>query len=243
MSDEDNLTGSGEEALSRLAGGSVLDVATGSGCFINLMVENLRSYEEISGIDSSLKAIEAAKKGHPLENIHFSHMDATRMGFCNQSFDTVCMANSMHHMSDLAGVLAEMKRVCKSGGNIILSEMFCDGQSETQLTHVYLHHWWAAVDRAEGITHYETFPRQQLAEIAGKMGMERIRLYELKDLEGDPLEADLLRELDGIIDRYIQRAQGLAKGTQLMQRGEELRQRAHRVGFHAATSVLIIGKN
>jgi transposase len=120
--------------------------------------------------------------------------------------------------------------------------MFRDGQSETQLTHVALHHWWAAVDTAQGITHYETLTRQQVVEITEKLGLHHLRQYDLKDVEADPRDAELVRELDGIIDRYLQRTQNLDGEIELRQRGEELRQRVHEVGFHGATTLLVIGE-
>ena len=231
-----------EEALRQLSGGRVLDAATGNGGFITFLMENLKGYTEITGIDSNERLLEVAQKSHSLDNIHFQRMDAARMDFPDSYFDTVCIANSLHHMIYMPGVLTEMMRVCKPGGHLIISEMYRDGQSETQLTHVFLHHWWAAVDTAGGITHFETFTRQQVVEIIEKIGCHHLKYYDQKDLESDPRDPELIRELDGIIDRYIQRTQALVGGEQLRRRGEELRQRVHDMGFHGATSLLAIGE-
>ena len=69
-----------------------------------------------------------------------------------------------------------------------------------------------------------------------------MKFYEEKDLDADPKDPELIRELDGIIDRYIQRSQALKDGAELCQQGEELRLRAHLMGFHGATSLLMIGE-
>jgi ubiquinone/menaquinone biosynthesis C-methylase UbiE len=230
-----------EESLGKLSGGYVLDVATGNGGFINFLVENLKDYREITGIDCNERPLEAAHESHAQENIHFMRMDAARMDFPDRHFDTVCIANSLHHIADLPSVLAEMRRVCKPGGHFIISEMYRDGQSETQLTHVLLHHWWAAIDTAEGIIHHETFTRQQVLEIIKKLGLDKLKYFDLKDLDLDPKEPELIQELDGIIDHYTQRLNDLDEGMELRQRGKELRQRVHAVGFHGATSLLVIG--
>jgi len=168
-------------------------------------------------------------------------MDATHLNFPDRHFDTVCISNSLHHMADLPTVLSEMLRVCKPGGNFIISEMYRDGQSETQLTHVYLHHWWAAVDTADGITHYPTFTRQQIMDVANNLGLQQLNYYDDQDLESNPKNPELIQELDGIIDRYIQRSQGLNGEVELCRRGEELRQRVHEVGFQGASSLFMIG--
>jgi ubiquinone/menaquinone biosynthesis C-methylase UbiE len=242
MNERSGLMESAEDTLGNLSGGHVLDVATGSGGFITFLMGSLKDYTEITGIDHNERPLEAAQKSHSLENIHFQRMDAARMDFPDSHFDTVCIANSLHHMIYLPGVLSEMMRVCKPGGHIIISEMYRDGQSETQHTHVLLHHWWAAIDAAEGITHFETFTRQQVVEIIEKLGCHHLKYYDMKDLVSHPRDPELIRELDGIIDRYIQRVQALKGKEELRQRGEALRQRAHEVGFHGATSLLMIGE-
>jgi SAM-dependent methyltransferase len=231
-----------EEALSRIYAGQILDVATGSGGFITFLLDNIGDFSEITGIDSSLRPLDAARNAFLRDNIHFLQMDAARMKFPDQYFDTVCISNSLHHMEDLPAVLNEMGRVCKPGGQFIISEMYRDGQTETQQTHVALHHWWAAVDTAEGIHHRETYTRRELVEITDKISLKSPSYFDLKDLDANPKDAQLIHELDGIIDRYIQRLKGIGGGVELLQRGETLRQRVHQVGFHGATSLLVIGK-
>jgi ubiquinone/menaquinone biosynthesis C-methylase UbiE len=242
MNDRGGLMETAEAALSELSGGHVLDVATGSGGFVTFLMENLKDYREITGIDSNERRLEAARKSHNLENVHFQLMDAAQMGFPDSQFDTVCIANSLHHMAGLPRVLTVMLRVCKPGGHIIISEMVRDGQSETQLTHVYLHHWWAVVDTAEGIIHNETFTRRQVIEIIEELDLHDLMYYDQKDLDSDPRDPELIRELDSIIDRYIQRIKDINGGAELCQRGEELRQRVHQVGFHGATTLQMIGE-
>src|SRR4030042_7175323 len=122
-----------EDALIKLSGGYVLDVATGGGGFVNFLMENLKDYLEITGIDCNEKPLDAARKSYSQANIHFIRMDAARIDFPDGRFDTVCISNSLHHMSDLPRVLPEMKRVGKPGGHIIIAEMYQDGQCETQL--------------------------------------------------------------------------------------------------------------
>ena len=231
-----------EERLNQLSGGYILDVATGRGGFINYLVDNLKDYTDITGIDSNELTLEAARKSHVQEDHHFLCMDAAHMDLPDEHFDMVSMANSLHHMADLPGVLSEMVRVCKPGGHLVICEMYRDGQTETQLTHVYLHHWWAAIDRAEGINHFETFTRQQVIEIIQKMSLKNALYYDSKDLDSNPKDPELIRELDGIIDRFIQRTETLEGKEDLRLRGELLRLRVHETGFHGASCLITIGE-
>jgi ubiquinone/menaquinone biosynthesis C-methylase UbiE len=231
-----------EQALGQISAGHILDVATGNGGFITFLLDNIKDFTEITAIDHDERPLIAARKAYTQDNIHFLCMDAADCHFPEANFDSVCIANSLHHMESLTSVLAEMLRVCKPEGHVIISEMYRDGQSETQLTHVFLHHWWAAVDRAEGITHDETYTRQEIIEIIKKMGLHSSEYYDLRDLDINPKDPKLIQQLDSIIDHYIQRSKGLHGVADLHERGEQLRQRVHDVGFHGATNLLMIGK-
>lgn len=229
-----------KDILGRLPGGRVLDLATGSGGFIHFLLEGLNGYTEIIGLDNNERALTAfanAFKDQP--NIHFELGDARCLSFDPASFDLVCLSNSLHHFDDPQLVLHQMARVLRPGGHLLLSEMYRDGQTETQLTHVHLHHWWAAVDTANGILHRETYRRQEIVELAGGISLENLAVYDLADLEADPKSPEITAELEPVFERYIQRAQGF---PELQARGADLRQRVQEIGFHSATTLVVLGR-
>jgi ubiquinone/menaquinone biosynthesis C-methylase UbiE len=226
--------------LSHISGGRVLDVASGRGGSIQFLIENLPAYDEIIGIDI-VAADAATQSAFEGKKVRFLQMDAAHMDFADASFDAVFIANSLHHLADLPGVLAEMNRVLKPGGHFIIIEMVRDEQAETQLTHVHLHHWWAAVDTARGVCHHETFTRQQILDRVAGLGLQAPAIHELSDTSDDPKAPETIQYLDTVIDQYIQRSASLPNAVELTRRGEELRQRVHEIGFHSATSLLIVG--
>jgi ubiquinone/menaquinone biosynthesis C-methylase UbiE len=168
-------------------------------------------------------------------------MDAANMDFPEASFDAVCISNSLHHMSNLDIVLEEMKRVLRPGGYLILSEMYNDNQAETQMTHVMIHHWCAAVDTAMGITHNETYTRQQILDIFGSLGLNGITLEDTSDLNDNPKNPDTIKYLSDATDEYLKRIEGLPVEATLRQRGLELRRHLEEIGFHNATNLLVSG--
>jgi SAM-dependent methyltransferase len=230
------------DILNEISGGRVLDVATGQGGFADYMAASLQDYTNIIGIDNSQRVINAAQQNVARENVYFILMDADRLGLGDESLDTVSISNSLHHMANLARVLAEIKRVLKPGGRCIISEMYRDEQTPAQLTHVYLHHWWAQVDSALGITHHETYTRQELVDILAGLGLRNLALHDHAELDNDPQDAQVIEKLDQVIDTYVQRAEKTPKYETLKQRGEALRQRLHDVGFHAATHLIAVGE-
>ncbi|MFX1299344.1 MAG: class I SAM-dependent methyltransferase, partial [Promethearchaeota archaeon] len=145
-------------------------MCTGEGDFISTLMQTLNGYERFIGVDMSRKALEEARKkfeGHPVQ---FMEMDAGNLEFDDNVFDTVCIANSLHHLNDPGVVLSEMKRVLKHGGHFIVQEMYQDGdQSEAQVTDTIEHHWGAKIDRQLGEIHYETLSHKEIKTLLGSL--------------------------------------------------------------------------
>ena len=228
-----------KDILGQIAAGRVLDVATGGGGFVHFLLEGLSDYSEIIGVDNNDRAAAGfaeAFKENP--RIHFQKMDAHQLEFDDASFDIVCISNSLHHL-DPVPVLREMKRVLRPGGHLLVSEMYRDNQTETQMTHVHLHHWWAAVDTVNGIVHNETYTRQGLLDLVSPLELTDISTYDISDLTENPRDPAIMEELAPVFERYIQRAEG---HPELQTRGAELRQRVEEVGFHSATALVVMGR-
>jgi SAM-dependent methyltransferase len=226
--------------LGDLSGGRVLDVATGAGSFVQFLLDGLRDHGEIVGIDANperREPFEAAFGGRA--DVRFVEMDAHHLDFADGSFDTVCVSNSLHHFADPSPVLAEMLRVLGPGGHVIVNEMYRDGQSATQETHVLLHHWWAAVGTRRGEVHRETYRRPEIVAIVEGLGLTDLRLVDLADPDEDPHDPDTVAELEAAIDRHVTLAEGDAA---LEQRGEELRARLRDVGVRSATQLVAVGR-
>ena len=141
-----------EEVLNKIDGGRVLDVATHEGGFVHILKDNLQSYTQIIGIDINVQAIVKAHNSIGNKQIKFMVMNAEQLNFANNSFDTVSISASLHHLTDIRQVLTEMMRVLKPGGNFIVAEMHRDGQTEAELTTIFLHHWVASVDQSDRTT-------------------------------------------------------------------------------------------
>ncbi len=229
-----------KDILGQLSGGRVLDVATGGGNFIHFLLEGLQDYTDIIGVDNNERAAATfteAFKENP--KVKFQMMDAQKLDFDDSSFDLVCISNSLHHL-DPVPVLREMKRVLRPNGFLLISEMYRDGQTETQMTHVHLHHWWAAVDTVNGIVHRETYTRQGLLDLVSELNLKDLATFDLYDLSEDPKSPDIITELEPVFERYIQRADG---HPELQTRGKELKKRVKEIGFHSATTLVVMGKN
>ena len=230
------------EKLVDLHGGRVLDVATQEGHFVQILMENLNDYTDIVGIDINKQAIEMAQNTIGQEGVRFLVMNAEQLAFENESFDTVSISASLHHLSNIQQVLEEMKRVLKPGGQFIVVEMHRDGQTEAELTSVYLHQWVAEVDSTLGRLHNYTLARQEFANYIARLGLSNVEFYDYIDQDKDPMEKTRIERLEGLIERISRRAEGASNYGKLKARGEELRQRLHEVGAKREPILIILGE-
>lgn len=91
----------------------ILDVGCGTGattCYLS------QFRPKIQGVDFSSLFIEEAKKTAPF----FRVMDMTSLDYPDNSFDLVCSADAIEHVQGLEKSLAEMDRVLKPGGHLVL---------------------------------------------------------------------------------------------------------------------------
>jgi SAM-dependent methyltransferase len=221
--------------------GRTLDVASGNGYFLELLLTGARSYSEAVGVD--MKEAAAGPFGETFKDnsrVSFKVMDGAKLDFADASFDTVSISHSLHHIQDPAAVLKEMYRVLRPGGNFIINEMFCDGtQTETQKTHILLHHWMGIIDTAAGVYHRETYKREELLGFARTLGLQNLTTHDIADLGDDPMSVEVQDEIAPVIDRYAAR---VADQQEMLQIADSLRQRLKKVGFHSATTLLILAK-
>jgi len=229
------------DALRGIHGNRVLDVATAEGGFIEILIHQLASYSEVLGIDISVDALNAARSRHTWDKVHFARMDAGHLGLPCESFDTVNASASLHHLADVPQALAEMVRVLRPGGRLILTEMHSDGRTPGQMVTVFLHQWIAAVDAALGIHHYCTLGRQEILDQVAALGLRDVACYDFSDTQSDPLDKESFEQMRALIDTTIERTRTTGDAEALELRGTHLRQRLEQFGTQREPVLLVVG--
>ena len=231
-----------ENALHDISGGRLLDVATGGGAFIATLIGSLQDYTEIVGIDTRETPWEVEDSVFKRDHITYQMMDARAMTFADASFDTVTTANSLHHMADPQRALAEMMRVLKPGGHLIVREMYRDHQTEEQLTHVYLHHWWGGIDRALGVSHSETYTRQTVLDWIEALALRHLSVLDYADLDSDPHDEATVAARHAQIARYLDLAKDMPNFAAIRADSDRLAARLDTVGVRSPTALFVIGE-
>jgi len=166
-------------SLSQISGGKILDVGTERGDFIQALIASLKAYDSFIGIDISDEYLDDAKKKFTNEPVSFQKMNAENLEFADESFDTVCISYTLHHLVNQRRVLEEMYRVLKPEGTFILQELFCDGnQTDSQLVDLLLHHWIAKIDRSRNEPHFDALSRTQIRNLISLFPFSDIQMFE-----------------------------------------------------------------
>jgi ubiquinone/menaquinone biosynthesis C-methylase UbiE len=240
------------DRMSSISGGRVLDVGTQHGDFISVMMKSLKDYETFVGIDISEESLEKAREAITENPVKFELMNAEELKFEDDSFDTVCISHSLHHLENIDAVLGEMTRVLKPDGYLILQEFFSDeDQSEAQQTEILTHRLFTRLDRMEGIVHFDTLSRQQIKDIVNELGMSTVEVFEtawsLSCLDcdkaqqcEDPKSEYNMKHCREEIHDILKRAKDHPETDDIQQEAKLLLDRLEKTGYQSASLLFFI---
>jgi demethylmenaquinone methyltransferase/2-methoxy-6-polyprenyl-1,4-benzoquinol methylase len=104
-------------AVAPQAGERILDIAAGTGTSSAALA---KSGAEVVAADFSAGMIEVGRKKHP--TIAFVQADAMALPFADGEFDAVTISFGLRNVEDPKRALAEMYRVLKPGGRLVICE-------------------------------------------------------------------------------------------------------------------------
>lgn len=151
-------------------GGDVLEVGVGTGLALPFYAPGMR----VTGIDFSEDMLDRARAKVVEENLthvrDLRQMDARKLDFPDNSFDTVVAMHLISVVPDPEQVMVEMARVCKPGGHILVVNHFARDEG-----------WLAWFERkfapfADFLGWHSNFPKDRV------LGVSALNLIEEKHL-------------------------------------------------------------
>lgn len=103
-------------------GREVLEIGCGRGGGSSYIARYLKPARMV-GVDISQKAIAFCRKVHKVANLDYRHGDAEALPFADASFDAVVNVESSFCYGSLDGFLAEVARVLRPGGHLLLADI------------------------------------------------------------------------------------------------------------------------
>jgi ubiquinone/menaquinone biosynthesis C-methylase UbiE len=111
------------EAAGPQAEDEVLDVACGPGSVVLAFAPHVRCAMGLDATPAMLDQARALAQSRGLRNVEWHCGDVYALPFADERFGIVTCRFAFHHLQDPARAFAEMLRVCRRGGRIVL----CDG--------------------------------------------------------------------------------------------------------------------
>jgi ubiquinone/menaquinone biosynthesis C-methylase UbiE len=96
----------------------VLDAGCGTGIFTEYLVS---AGMDVTGFDESPEMLKIAERKETLKSVRLVRGDIFKIPFESASFDRVLCAYVIEFIKDVKPVVAELKRVLKSGGILVLA--------------------------------------------------------------------------------------------------------------------------
>lgn len=157
-------------AVAPKAGQRILDIAAGTG---TSSASFAKSGAEVVAADFSEGMLEVGRRRQAhIPNIEFVWADATDLPFADNSFDAATISWGLRNVQDVPSALAEMRRVVKPGGRVVVCEFSTPAEPLR--------------------TPYQFYTRHLLPKIAGVIGGNRGAYEYLNEsIENWPNQRDL----------------------------------------------------
>jgi ubiquinone/menaquinone biosynthesis C-methylase UbiE len=177
-----------QAALSRLvqasdagSGDTVLDVACGPGLVVRAFAEVAA---RVTGVDLTPAMVERAREHtQGLQNVELVCGDVEQLPFADATFSIVVSRLAFHHFPHPGRVLAEMKRVCKPGGRVVIADVL--GDTDPRVAAAF-----HALEMQRDPSHSRMLPLSELDALFDTAGLRRRpTLHSQLDFELDSLVA------------------------------------------------------
>jgi demethylmenaquinone methyltransferase/2-methoxy-6-polyprenyl-1,4-benzoquinol methylase len=106
------------------AGDRALDVCTGTGDLALALADRVTASGEVVGVDFAERMLERARaKAEGRPGVRFAAADALALPFADDAFDAAAVAFGIRNVDDLDLGIAEMARVVRPGGRVVILEI------------------------------------------------------------------------------------------------------------------------
>ena len=145
-------------------GQRVLDVGSGTGRLAFALADRVGPGGSVAGVDAASEMVARANKNNRRRRrpVTFTTARAQQLPFPEESFDAVTCTLALHHVApdDRAAAVAEIHRVLRPGGRVLIAEFDGAGGGLTPLARLHTRHpeHAGALDQATDLLTAAGFP-------------------------------------------------------------------------------------
>lgn len=168
--------GSLVELVPEDAGGRWIDLACGPGLVSRALAARVAAVEGFDLTPAMIEKASAEARAAGVENVAFSLGDATALDSPDASYDGAITRFSLHHIPVPGRVVAEMARVVRPGGWVVIGDHLTDEEGDAAA-------WHQEIERLRDPTHWASQTRARLRAMGEAAGLEldeeRVAEFEL----------------------------------------------------------------
>jgi len=145
----------------------VLDVACGPGLVAFYLAPHVR---HVTGADLTPAMLEQAQRMQAekgLANLSWQAAAAESLPFADASFSLVVTRYSLHHMPAPAAAIAEMRRVCRPGGRIVIVDVYTTSAEQDE--------FFNRIERLRDPSHTRALGLKELQSLATVAGIGELQ--------------------------------------------------------------------
>lgn len=218
-----------------------MDAATGKGSFAEALHQYLKNYTSITGIDIDKKSLDKARVKLKAPNIKFELNDAEAIKYDDEIFDTVCIADSLHHLRDVSKVLKEMKRVLKSGGTFIIEEFIDDELDKEQTIYMRFHNFLGEINNLFNTVHNPILTKKEIIDYVNNLNLQSFDIYMDIPTYNKQKAEEEKKLLSGKIDKKLKKIKDIKKYDTFRIKAEEIKEQINKIGIKRPPFIYIIG--
>jgi SAM-dependent methyltransferase len=142
-----------------------LEVACGPGIVSRALAPRVGSVQGVDLTPSMVEKARAEAEAAGVDGVEFSLGDATALDFDDGAFDGAITRFSLHHIPVPGRVLAEMARVVRPGGLVVVSDHLTDEDGDAAA-------WHGEVERLRDPSHWASLTPARIRELGAAAGLE-----------------------------------------------------------------------
>ncbi len=147
-------------------GEKVLDVGTGTGILIPFLLKAVGSQGQVTAIDYAQRMVEVCNaKYSQFPNVKIMLKQVENLSFASESFDAITSFGLFPHLEDKAEALAEMNRVLKPKGRLVIAHAL-------SCSEIAMHH-----HTVSSVVAYDTLPNEgQMRTLLENAGFANVQI-------------------------------------------------------------------
>jgi len=142
-----------------------LEVASGPGMISRAIAGRVGSVHGVDLTPAMVAKAEETARAEGIGNVSFGVGDVTALELEDDSFDGAITRFSLHHIPVPGRVLAEMARVVRPGGAVVVADILTDADAEAAA-------WREEIERLRDPSHWACLTRERLLAAGAAAGLE-----------------------------------------------------------------------